>query len=197
MIAQTSVIYPGVKLGENCIIEDYCIIGAPSAKSDKLDTVIGDNALIRSHTVIYAGNIIGTNFTTGNKANIREKNIIGDNVSIGTMSIVEYSTKIEDGVRIHSQAFIPEYTILESGCWIGPNVVLTNDRYPKSSADRKKLLPVTVHENAKIGANVTVLPGIIIGKNSLIGSGSVVAKNVKENSIYAGNPAKFIRDIHY
>ncbi|MFH0976365.1 MAG: acyltransferase [Spirochaetota bacterium] len=197
MIASTALVYPDVKLGENCIIEDYCIIGVPVAGHKKVETIIGDNAVIRSHTVIYAGNIIGNNFMTGNKANIRELNEIGNNVSIGTMSVIEYNTKISDNVRIHSHAFIPEFTVLGRGCWIGPNVVITNDRYPKSPADKKKLQAVNVNENAKIGANVTILPGVIIGKNSLVGAGSVVTHNVKENSIYSGNPARFFRNIHY
>ena len=80
--------------------------------------------------MIYAGNVIGRNFQTGNKVNIRESNRIGDNVSVGTLSVIEHHVEIGDSVRIHTQAFIPEYSVLEEGCWIGPNVVLTNAKYP-------------------------------------------------------------------
>jgi acetyltransferase-like isoleucine patch superfamily enzyme len=197
MISKTAIIHPGVILGEGCVIEDFVIIGAPPKGfvPGEIETVIGDNAIIRSHTIIYAGNRIGNNFQTGNKANIRELNEIGDDVSIGTLSVIEHHVKIGHGVRIHTQAFIPEYCVLEEGCWIGPNVVLTNAKYPNSPSAKKELKGVHVMKNAKIGANVTVLPGIAIGENALVGAGSVVTKDVYKDTVVAGNPAKTIKDV--
>jgi len=197
MIAKTTKILENVTLGKNAIIEDFCIIGMINDNCTGSQTVIGDNAHIRSHTVIYAGNKIGNNFQTGNKTNIREHNTIGNNVSIGTLSVVEHHVKIEDNVRIHTQAFIPEYSHLKSNAWIGPNVVLTNAKYPRSPNVKDSLEGPVIGGNAKIGANCTILPGIKIGENSLIGAGSVVTKNVESGSIYAGNPARFIRKIDY
>jgi acetyltransferase-like isoleucine patch superfamily enzyme len=197
MIADTAIIYPNVQLGDNIVVEDYCILGAPFAGYNNEITVIGDNAVIRSHTVIYAGNQIGHHFQTGNKANIRELNQIGSNVSIGTLSVIEHHVCIEDNVRIHSQVFVPEYTVLHQNCWIGPNVVFTNAKYPQSPNVKKELIGAVVESSAKIGANVTILPGIHIGQNSLVGAGSVVTKDVAPHAIVAGNPAKFIKEIHY
>lgn len=190
-------IYENVEIGKNAEIGDYVIIGKPpKGKEDgELKTVIGNNAVIRSHTVIYAGNKIGDCFQTGHHVTIREDNIIGDNISIGSGSDVEYEVKIEDQVRIHSQAFIPEYSILRRGCWIGPNVVLTNARYPGSEGVKSRLNGPELKENVKVGANSTILPAITVEKNSLIGAGSVVTKDVNENIIVAGNPAKKINDI--
>lgn len=196
-IADTAKIYPNVKLGESVTIEDFCIIGAPFCGQANEETIIGDNALIRSHTIIYAGNKIGNDFQTGNKANIRELNVIGNNVSVGTLSVIEHHILIEDNVRIHSQVFIPEYSVLKKECWIGPNVVITNARYPKSPNVKNELKGAVVGEFAKIGANATILPGVIIGKNVLIGAGSVVVKDVKDGVIVAGNPARVLRDMHY
>lgn len=196
-IADTAKVYPNVKLGENVTIEDFCIIGAPFGGQTNEETIIGDNAVIRSHTVIYAGNKIGNNFQTGNKANIRELNVIGSNVSIGTLSIIEHHVLLEDNVRVHSQVFIPEFSILKKDCWIGPNVVITNAKYPKSPNVKNELKGAVVGEFAKIGANVTILPGVIIGKNVLIGAGSVVVKDVQDGVIVAGNPARVLRDMHY
>lgn len=197
MISKTAIIYPGVRLGKDCVVEDFVIIGSlPRGYNiGELETIIGDNAIIRSHTIIYAGNRIGNNFQTGNKANIRELNEIGNDVSIGTLSVIEHHVKIGHGVRIHTQAFIPEYCVLEEGCWIGPNVVLTNAKYPRSKNVKESLRGAHVKKNAKIGANVTVLPGIIIEENALIGAGSVVTKDIYKDTVVAGNPAKIIKNI--
>ncbi|MCK5236863.1 MAG: transferase, partial [Deltaproteobacteria bacterium] len=176
MISRTAIIHENVTLGKNCIVEDFVIIGAiPKGKSaGELKTVIGDNAVIRSHTVIYAGNTIGSNFQTGNKVNIRESNEIRDNVSIGTLSVIEHHIKILDDVRIHSQAFIPEYSKLMKGSWIGPNVVLTNARYPNRADTKEKLEGPTIEENAVVGANSTILPGVLVGEGAIVGAGAVV-----------------------
>ncbi|MFG1505551.1 DapH/DapD/GlmU-related protein [Halobacteriovorax sp. ZH5_bin.2] len=191
-IANTSIIHPNVKLGKNVIIEDFCIIGAPprGKAPGELETIIGDNSVIRSGTVIYAGNIIGSNFQTGNKANIRELNNIGNNVSIGTLSVIEHHVEISDNVRIHTQVFIPEFSILNSGAWVGPNVVFTNAKVPLAPDAKNNLIGPTLMANARIGANSTLLPGVVIGENALVGAGSVVTKNVKPNTVVYGNPAK-------
>jgi acetyltransferase-like isoleucine patch superfamily enzyme len=196
-IATSAVIFPNVDLGKNVVIEDFCIVGLPFKGMSKERTIIGDNAVIRAGTYIYAGNVIGKNFQTGNKANIRELNTIGDNVSIGTLSVIEHHITIGKNVRIHTQVFVPEYTILDDECWLGPNVVLTNARFPRHPNVKNELLGVHIHQNAKVGANVTILSGIQIGRNSLIGAGSLVTKEIPENVIVAGSPAEFKRNIDY
>ncbi len=190
-------IYDGVSLGKDSIVEDYCIIGATprGQKEGNLETFIGIGSYIRSHTVIYAGNRIGEKFQTGNKVNIRELNEIGDNVSIGTLSVIEHHIRIGDNVRIHSQVFIPEYSVLEDNTWIGPNVVLTNAKYPVSPGVKENLKSPVIEKSAKIGANATILPGIVIGKNALVGAGSVVVEDVPEGAVVIGNPARIIKNI--
>jgi len=197
MISKTAIIYPGVKLGKDCVVEDFVIIGSiPRGYLEgELETVIGSGAILRSHTVIYAGNIIGNNFQTGNKANIRELNELGDDVSIGTLSVIEHHVKIGNGVRIHSQVFIPEYCVLEEGCWIGPNLVLTNAKYPNSRHAKQELKGCHIKKHAIIGANSTLLAGVLIGSWAVIGAGSVVVNNVPPEAVWVGNPAKFVKSV--
>lgn len=108
-------IFDNVTLGEGSVVEDFCIVGTPprGMKDGELATTIGAGAVLRSHTVMYAGNVIGANFQTGNKVNIRESNRIGNNVSVGTLSVIEHHVEIADNVRIHTQVFIPEYPCLK------------------------------------------------------------------------------------
>lgn len=190
-------IHENVDIGEGAVIGDFVIIGEPprGKKPGELKTIIGKNATIRSHTVIYAGNIVGDNFQTGHHVMVREENKIANNVSIGANSVVEHHVHIGDNVRIHSQAFIPEETTLEAGCWIGPNVVITNARYPLSPGVKSSLRGATVRKNAKIGANATLLPGVVIGENALVGAGTVVTRDVPAGKVVVGNPAQVIRDI--
>jgi acetyltransferase-like isoleucine patch superfamily enzyme len=190
-------IYKNVTLGEGTVVEDFSLVGvAPrGAQEGELPTTIGERAVIRSHTVIYAGNVIGRNFQTGNKVNIRESNRIGDNVSIGTLSVVEHHVDIGNNVRIHTQVFIPEFSVLEDGCWIGPNVVLTNAKYPLSPGVKDSLVGPVVRRNAKIGANATLLPGVVIGEGALVGAGAVVVRDVPPGAVVVGNPARVIRHV--
>jgi acetyltransferase-like isoleucine patch superfamily enzyme len=184
-------IYKNVKLGENCQIGDFVIIGLPpiGKKNGELRTVIGDNAVIRSHSVIYAGNVIGADFQTGHHVLIREENKIGDRVSIGTHTVVEHHIKIGNGVRTQAACFIPEYSVLEDEAWLGPKVVLTNARYPRSKNVKKNLRGATIGRKAKIGANTTLLPDVKIGENTLIGAAALVTKNIPDNMVAYGVPA--------
>jgi acetyltransferase-like isoleucine patch superfamily enzyme len=111
------------------------------------------------------------------------------------LTCLEHHLTIEDKVRIHSQAFIPEYSWLKTGCWIGPNVVITNAKYPCSKNVKANLYGAIIEERAKIGANVTLLPGVKIGQEALIGAGSVVVKDVDKFQVMVGNPARLLSDV--
>ncbi|MFW9850132.1 MAG: acyltransferase [Candidatus Thorarchaeota archaeon] len=196
-IHPTAIVYDNVQLGKGTVVGPFVIIGEPPRGHvpGQLETLVGKNSIIRSHTVIYAGNNIGEKFQTGHKANIRESNTIGDNVSIGTHSIIEHHVEIEENVRIHSNVFIPEFSVLKKGCWIGPNVVFTNAKHPLCPDAKSCLKGPTIEEGAKIGANTTILPDVNVGRMALIGSGSVVVKDVEPFTVVVGNPAKFIKRV--
>jgi len=187
-----AVIHPNVSFDESAQIGLFVILGEPARGKTvgEVPLVIGQNATIRSHTVVYAGNVIGANFQSGHHVLIREDNVIGNNVSVGSGTIVEHHVRIDDNVRIHSQAFIPEFSVLEQGVWIGPNVVVTNARYPNTPDTKDNLQGAIFRKGCVIGANSTILPGVEIGEGALIGAGSVVTKNVAAGAIVVGNPAK-------
>lgn len=196
-IAKSAMLYDRVVLGHNSIVDEFAVLGVVphNYRPGELETRIGPGAFIRSHTVIYAGNVIGANFQTGHGAMIREFNQIGDNVSVGTHSVIEHHVQIGSGVRIHSNVFIPEFSILEDGAWVGPNVVFTNALYPLSPNVKANLKGPHLLPGAKIGANATLLPGIVVGRNALVGAGSTVVNDVPDGKVVVGNPARIIRDV--
>lgn len=191
------IVHPNVQLGPGAQIGPYVVLGEPprGKQPGELATHIGPNAHIRSHTVIYAGNVIGADFQTGHGAMIRELCEIGCDVSIGSHSIVEHHVKIGQRVRIHSNVFVPEYTILDDDAWVGPGAVLTNARYPRSRDVKKRLKGPHLRTGAKVGANVTILPGVVVGRHALVGAGAVVVHDVPDGKVVVGNPARVIRDV--
>lgn len=188
-------ILAGVRLGEDVELGEWVLIGQPARgeREGRSKTVIGARSIIRSHTVIYAGVVLGERCQTGHGTLIREHSTLGDDVSIGSHTVVEHRVTIGNGVRIHSQAFIPEFSVLEDGCWVGPNAVLTNARYPQSDRVKEELAGPTLREGAIIGANATLLPGIVIGRRALVGAGAVVTRDVPDGAVVAGNPARVIK----
>jgi acetyltransferase-like isoleucine patch superfamily enzyme len=191
------IVHPNSVLGPGAIVEPYVVLGLPprGRRDGELELVIGADAHIRSHTVIYAGNVIGRRLQTGHGVLIRESNQIGDDVSVGSHSIVEHHVRIGDAVRIHSNVFIPEFSVLEAGSWVGPNVVFTNAIYPQGAGVKDSLQGPILREGAKIGANATLLPGVVIGRDALVGAGAVVVADVPDGKVVVGNPARIVRDV--
>lgn len=196
-IHATAIIHDRVVLNQGTSIGAYVLLGesAPGRLEDSRMTIIGPFTHIRSHTVIYFGTQIGSYFSTGHHALIRENNDIGDEVSVGSGSIIEHHVIIKDRVRLHSRVYVPEYSILEDDCWLGPNVVLTNAKYPNSPEAKKSLKGAHIMSHARIGANSTLLPGITVGRHALVGAGSLVTEDVPDYAVMAGCPARQIKDI--
>jgi acetyltransferase-like isoleucine patch superfamily enzyme len=201
-ISPLAVVADGVRLGAGCVVEEFCLVGKHgpgvadgSAEPDKAGTVLGERATIRSHTVLYAGNQIGDRFATGHHVLVREQNTIGHDVSVGSLSVVEHHVTIGDRVRIHSQCFVPEYSVLEEDAWLGPRVTLTNAPFPRCPDVSKCLTGVHIERGARIGANVTILPGVRIGARALIGAGAVVTKDVPPGTVVVGVAARPVKSI--
>ena len=196
-IHPTAIVNAGVSLAEHTQVGPYVILGEPphGKHPGEVPLSFGEHATIRSHTVIYAGNVIGAHFNTGHHVLIRERNEIGDYVSIGSGTVVEHHVKIGHRVRLHSQVFVPEFSVLEDDCWLGPNVVITNAKYPRSPDVKEMLKGAHIGPHAKIGANATLLPGVKIGAHALVGAGAVVTEDVPNEAVVVGNQARVIKSI--
>lgn len=118
---------------------------------------------------------------------------IGKNCNINCQVLIENDAIIGDHVTIKPGVQIWDGITLEDNVFIGPNATFTNDLFPKSKNKEFKLIKTLVKKGASVGANATILAGVTIGENALVGAGSVVTKNIPDNEIWVGNPAKFLK----
>lgn len=192
IVDEQAIIYPGVKIGSNVYIGPRCIIGEHTADfyTNKnhipKQTIIGDNSILRSNTVIYEDVTIDECFQTGHNVTIREETIIGKHCSVGTLSDLQGKLKMGDYVRLHSNVHVGQLTVFESYIWIYPYVVFTNDPYPPMG----NLVGSTVKSFAQIATGSIILPGKTIGENSFVAAKSLITKDVGANRLVRGNPGK-------
>jgi acetyltransferase-like isoleucine patch superfamily enzyme len=132
--------------------------------------------------------MIGDHFQSGHNVIIREKTRIGNHVAIGTATVIEGNTIIGDEVSLQSMVYIPTDTIIGNHVFIGPNTVLTNDRYPPTRIGG--LQGPQIRDGAAIGANATLLPGVSIGEGALVAAGAIVTRDVPAYMLAIGAPAK-------
>jgi len=135
---------------------------------------IGENTTIWQFTVVLKNAVIGSN------CNINCHTFIENDVVIGNNVTVKSGVYLWDGIRVEDSVFI------------GPNATFVNDPYPKSKQYPAQFQQTLLRKGCSIGANATIIGGIEIGENALIGAGSVVTKNVKPHALMLGNPAKQI-----
>lgn len=136
--------------------------------SDVQSENIGENTNIWQYCVVLNGAKIGSDCNICSHCFIENEVIIGDRVT------VKNGVYLYDGITVEDDVFI------------GPNATFCNDRYPKSKNKNFKLEKILIKKGASIGANVTILPGVTIGENALIGAGSVVTKDVPDNEKIIG-----------
>ncbi|MGQ4892272.1 MAG: acyltransferase [Candidatus Njordarchaeia archaeon] len=116
---------------------------------------------------------------------------IGKNTKIDAFVYIEEGVEIGNNVKIRPFTFIPSGVKIEGDVFIGPNVVFTNDKYPRVRGKWRELKTV-VKKGASIGAGAVISPGVTIGKYALIGAGSVVIEDVPDYAIVVGNPARIV-----
>lgn len=191
-----AVLSEHVILGANVELEENVYLGEMTGRQiADLSLVIGDNAIIRSGSVIYLGTRIGAGLRSGHNVVIREQNVIGDNLQIWSNSVLDYGCRIGNRVKIHCNCYVAQFTIMEDDTFLAPGVVISNDMYPGSMFPDQPLSGPTIKRGAQIGCNVTLRPGVVVGEYSLIGAGSVVTKDIPPRSLAYGNPARVVRSV--
>jgi len=203
-IGSNVVIHQGTKIGDYVRIDDNAVIGKKPMrakrsifKDDKeyIPAVIGNECMIGAQVVIYTGAEIANNVLVADSAAIREDVSIGEYTIVGRGVTIENKTSIGKKCKLETGSYITAYSEIEDYCFIAPNVTTSNDNFLGRTEERFKYFKgVHVKRGGRIGANSTILPGIVIGEDAVVGAGSVVTRDVKDFTVVVGVPAKYFRD---
>lgn len=191
------------QIGTGTYIGQFAVIGHPGKDEmhllmeRKLEDIsgarIGKMCIIRDFTVIYSNVILEDRVQTGHFVLVREHTKVGERSLIGTSTIIEDHCTIGKNVSIQSGVYVPTNSVIEDDVFIGPHAVFTNDKY-MALKDVSLRGPI-IKRGARIGANSTILPGIIVGEDAVVGAGSVVTKDVEPREVVVGMPAASVKKV--
>ena len=176
-------VYGNVEIGDDCSIGDFSVIGLPCARrKDVPPLILGANATIRSHAVIYEGSTIGPGLETGHHTVIREGSVIGENLRLGNFSDIEGDCKIGDFVRMHGYAHVGRHSVIGDFVWLFSLTTLMNDPLPPSHLTD----PVVIGDLATVCVNAQLFPGTRIGRGALIAAGALARGDIPPGVIISG-----------
>jgi UDP-2-acetamido-3-amino-2,3-dideoxy-glucuronate N-acetyltransferase len=156
---------------------------------------IADGCLIGACVAIYRGCRLGQGVLVADHASVREDVSIGKFTIVGRGVSIENDTRIGNYVKIETNAYITAHTVIEDRCFIAPMVTTSNDNYLGRTEERFKYTKGPhLKKGARIGANATLLPGVTVGEDAVVGAGSVVTNDVPARKVVAGVPAGLVKD---
>jgi len=199
------IIHPDSIIGNGVRIDDHTVIGklpmraaASALTTDEPlpDCIIGENCIIGTSTVIYRGCVIEQKVLVADLASVRENVSIGEFTIVGRGVTIENKVTIGKRCKLETECYITALSEIGDYCFIAPEVTFTNDNFMARTKERFKYHKgVTMKTGARIGANVTVLPGITLEEDCLVAAGSVVTRDVPARKIVLGSPARVWRDV--
>jgi acyl-[acyl carrier protein]--UDP-N-acetylglucosamine O-acyltransferase len=186
-IGPFSIVHGDVRLGPGCVIGSHCVLGHPTSDGAGGPLEIGAGALVRSHSVLYAGSVFGPGLRTGHRVTLREGIQAGPDLQVGTLSDLQGDVVIGKHVRLHSNVHLGRGSSVGDFVWIFPSVVLTNDPHPPSDGFH---VGVTVEPFAVVATGAILFPGVRVGEGALVAASALVREDVPPGAICAGVPGK-------
>jgi acetyltransferase-like isoleucine patch superfamily enzyme len=197
------VIHAGTELGENCLVEDFAVLGKrPRLRegSSAAGTQIGRLAIEAGVTVccgavVYAGAQVGERVIIGDQAQVREGSRIGGRSVVGRASCVDFAARVGSGVLIQTGVYVTGGSVVEDDVFLGPGVVTTNDHAMGRHAPGEPLLGPTFRRACRVGGGAVLVPGVEIGEEAFVAAGALVTKDVAARAVVLGVPARVIRQV--
>ena len=206
VIGHHTVIRSGTIVGDRVRIDDHAVVGKLPMKARRskttggTDTIepahIGDDAIIGTAAVVYAGARLGEGVLVADGASVREGVTVGEATIIGRNVTIENTVTVGTRCKIQTNAYICAYSEIGDDCFIAPCTATSNDNYAgrwKGRTDCYK--GITIEDGGRIGVNATILPGRTVHADGMVAAGAVVTHDVPEKTIVAGNPARPLRPV--
>lgn len=185
-------VYDNVVIGDNAVIGDFCILGHPAGGDYKGKALIlGEGAIIRSHSILYEGSEFGPDLRVGHSTLIREGLVAGCNLQVGSFNDLEGEARIGDWVRFHSNVHIGRGADIGDLVWIFPYVVLTNDPIPPSGLKEG----VTLGAGSVVCTSAVVLPGANVGAGAFVAAMARARGDIPAGALVVGGEGKVIGSI--
>ena len=197
------VIHAGVRVGGGVRIQDGAVVGKAlvlgrrsQAQLREPDaTVIGDGATIAAGAVVVAGATIGAGAFVGDQAHVRERAAVGADSAVGRGSAVDNDVVIGARMRMQTGCYLTAFSVVEDDVFIGPGVFTFNDNTMGRHAKGARLDGVTLRRGCRIGGGALLLPGVEIGEEAFVATGSIVTHDVAPRTLVMGSPARHVRDV--
>lgn len=194
------VLHDDTVIGRDVRIDDGAVVGKMPMRARRSAAApdgalpgarIGDACILGSHAVIYRGADVSGHVLIADFASVRERAVVGEATIIGRGVTVEDRVHIGARCKIESEAYIAALSSIGDDCFVAPCVTFTNDNYVGRSKERLvRFGGPTLERGARVAANSTLLPGVTLGEDCLVGAGSVVTGDVEPMTVVFGNPAR-------
>ncbi len=199
-ISAGAILHGGTRLASDCRVEEHVVVGCPEYgyamrsiyQGAGEPTFVGDEVVLRSGVVVYAGVTVGAETVIGHHTLLRSQVTVGYNSQLGHHLTIERGCRIGDGVRMSPATHLTAATEIATGAFLGAGIRTVNDKHLiwREPDRQAELTPPRFCENCKVGSGSTILAGVTIGAYCLIGAGSVVTCDIPPNATAYGVPAR-------
>ena len=197
------VVHERTVLGAGCRLQDHAVVGKPLAlgmrstasRAAPPPARIGAGATVAAGAIVNAGAEIGDGAVVGDQAQVRERARIGAGAVVGRGSQVDNDVTVGAGCRIQTGCYVTAHSVLEDDVFLGPGVFTYNDNTMARHAPDHEIVGPTIRRAARVGGAARILPGIEIGEEAFVATGSVVTRDVPPRALVMGTPAKQIGEV--
>ena len=198
------VIHPGVIIEPGCTLQDHVVVGkhpvlsarSRTSREPPGETRLAEGVSLCTGATILAGASIGAGTILGDKDFIRERAVIGPECAFGSGVVIGADVTVGARTRIQTYSTIVTGSVIEEDVFVGPVVTATNDNaIGRRRGPKSELRPMILRRGSRIGAGVTVLPGVQVGEEAVVGAGALLTRDVAPRMIVMGVPARVVGEV--